>query len=64
MRSLWAESFGAISLRISSSLSLVWAATRLKKTLLTRLSIRPERSSSTKVFSKLGGSVWLAMAFA
>ena len=71
MRSVWAASRGAISLRIALMASLVSALARLKNVAATRFSSWPDRSRATMVFSNVGGpdapaiasisAIWSAM---
>ena len=56
MLSEWAVSLGLISVLISSSRSVVFDPVSAKKTVATRPSMRPDFSSATIVFSKVGGA--------
>ena len=61
--SAWAESLGAYSVSIACSSGFVSAEVRHQNTRRTRSRIRPERSSATMVFTKVGrASRWAITA--
>ena len=62
MASLWAVSFGVISLAMALIESFVLAPCRFPKTEATLLSISPDASRASIVFLKVGGSGLLIIA--